>query len=224
MQDASSCALNNPWWWSSRRRQRGARGDHVGRTDGDRWDGSGGGGPDARLSLDLFFLSASPFPISTASARLGDGMGAGAGVTKRDCRGRGAPPPRERAETGRDPCADTARSGQAGVHRGRDPRVGSMRGHGEVEHRRRERRCGEEGRDPRHLPSASWWRHASWARSVGGFHARTRRGGAQAEGEAVWGGGPGSTTPSIGGKRTFHPCSTGRTVHHSNMWTPTLHS
>jgi hypothetical protein len=41
------------------------------------------------------------------------------------------------------------------VHRGRDPRVGSMRGHGEVEHRRRERWCGEEGGDPRHLPSAA---------------------------------------------------------------------
>ena len=127
VQDACSCALNSPWWWSSGRRQRGARGDRVGRTDGDRWDGSGGGGPDARSSPDLFFLSASPFPISTASARLGDGTRAGAGVTKR----------------------------RAGVHRGRDPRVGSMRGHGEVEHRRRKRRCGEEGRDPRHLPSAA---------------------------------------------------------------------
>jgi hypothetical protein len=42
-----------------------------------------------------------------------------------------------------------------GMHRGRDPWVGSMHGHGEVEHRRRERRCGEEGRDPRHLPSVA---------------------------------------------------------------------
>jgi hypothetical protein len=79
-----------------------------------------------------------------------------------------------------------------------------------------ERAC----RDPRHLPSAARWRRASWARSASGFHARTRRGGA----EAVWGGGPGSAAPSIGGKRTFHPRATGRTVHHSNVWTPTLHS
>jgi hypothetical protein len=70
--------------------------------------------------------------------------------------------------------------GEGRLHRESVPRpgerAGSMRGHGEIR---------ASGR-------------ASWARSAGGFHARTRRGGAQAEGEAVWGG-PGSAAPSIGG-------------------------
>jgi hypothetical protein len=82
---------------------------------------------------------------------------------------------RDRA-SGRDPCADTARSGRAGVPGSAAPR------------------------------------------------RRSRRGGAQAEGEAVWGGGPGSAAPSIGGKKTFRPRATSRTVHHSNVWTPTLRS
>ena len=76
VQGASSCDLNSPRWWSSRRRRRGAQGGHGGSTDGDRRDGSGGAGLDARSSPDLFFLSASPFPVSTASMRLG--------VTERD--------------------------------------------------------------------------------------------------------------------------------------------
>jgi hypothetical protein len=69
--------------------------------------------------------------------------------------------------------------GERRLHRESVPRPGerarSMRGHGEIR---------ASGR-------------ASWARSAGGFHARTLRGGAQAEGEAVWGG-PGSAATSIG--------------------------
>jgi hypothetical protein len=78
--------------------------------------------------------------------------------------------------------------GEGRLHRESVPRpgerAGSMRGHGEIR---------ASGR-------------ASWARSAGGFHARTRRGGAQAEGEAVWGG-PGSAAPSIGG--TVEACIVG---------------
>jgi hypothetical protein len=43
----------------------------ISSTNGDRRDGSGGVGLDARSSPDLFFLFASPLPVSTASMRLG---------------------------------------------------------------------------------------------------------------------------------------------------------
>jgi hypothetical protein len=97
-------------------------------------------------------------------------------------------------------------------------RAGSMRGHGEI------RASGHVGiRDTFH------WRRGGgvhrgrdpWVGSIVDT-ARWSTGG----GRGGVGGGPGSATPSIGGngKRTFHPRAIGRTVHHSNVWTPTLRS
>jgi hypothetical protein len=97
-------------------------------------------------------------------------------------------------------------------------RAGSMRGHGEI------RASGHVGiRDTFH-----------WRRGGGVHRGRDPRVGSIVD-TARWstgggrggvGGGPGSATPSIGGngKRTFHPRAIGRTVHHSNVWTPTLRS
>jgi hypothetical protein len=110
--------------------QSGARG----RGDGGVVGASEGGG-----------AAGVPVAVGEAGGGLASVVERGAS-TARACRDRAS---------GRDPCAASARSERADVHRGRDPRVGSMRGHGEVEHRRRKRRCGEEGRDPRHLPSAA---------------------------------------------------------------------
>jgi hypothetical protein len=83
---------------------------------------------------------------------------------------RGAPPPRERAETGR----------AGGIHARtrRDPG---------------KRAC----RDPRHLPSAARWRRASWARSAGGFHRGHDEVEHRRRGRGGVGGGPGSAAPSM---------------------------
>jgi hypothetical protein len=69
------------------------------------------------------------------------------------------------------------------------------------------------------------WRLVGEARSRGRVVVGGWRGGAQVEGEAVWGGGWGSAAPSIHDKKLrdlpsvaeAEPCTT-------NLWTPTLRS
>jgi hypothetical protein len=104
---------------------------------------------------------------------------------------------------------------------------------------RRPRERGGEGRGPPRERAETGraggiharWRRASWARSAGVFHARTRGGGAQAEGETVWGEGR-EIRGTFHRRRDLpsawhsHPRGTGRTVHHSivNVYTMLLSS
>jgi hypothetical protein len=94
------------------------------------------------------------------------------------------------------------RGGEGRLHRESVPRpgerAGSMRGHGEI--------------------------RASGRAGIRGTAAEITTRWSPGEGRGGVGRRAGIRAPSISGKKTFRPRATSRTVHHSNVWTPTLHS